>query len=188
MTLTDHVVFPIDCQVAAINLHTYEELAWAGEPEGLLTVRFFEGVAPTRLVPRTRGHAYVLPRPIVDRHKGFEAAVMTDQLRAVERALTWQLARQNRPILIDVAAYLLSYNGWEIAKSQFEIGEALGHRRESISETLSTLEKKKLVAHTRGRVSILTREGLSALVNPVQPQQPAAQAALTPTEGFNGNP
>lgn len=191
--LTEHVVFPIDCQVALIDCCSYEELSWAGEPEGLLTSAYLADVAATELVARTRGHAYVLPHVVVNSRPYLRGLIAAERCPVVERALAWQLARAKRSIRQNVAAYLLTFNGWAFSLTQQEIATALGHRRESVTEVMKGFERAGYVEHSRAYIDILNRPALVAVRDGEDELriQPAAEV-VTPTansteEASNGN-
>lgn len=189
LTLTDLVVFPIDCQVTLVDMYTGADIAWSF-PQSVMTTRFLDGVLQSKMIARTQGHVYTAPAVIALRIPRFVEAISGVRLCVLEAALKWQVDKSVRSLKQNVAAFLLSFNGWEVKKSQQEIGDSLNCRRESITDIFNQFEDHGLIERNgRGRLTILDRSGLQRLADadrawktPSHHLSAGSAPGVTPTE------
>jgi CRP-like cAMP-binding protein len=170
-----HVHFPVGCIVSL--LHAMEngstaQVAVVGH-EGLIGVELFlgGGVAQSRAVAHSGGPAFRLRadqfRSELDRNPGLQQRLLQYTQTLITQVA--QTAACNRHHTVDqqLCRWLLltldRSSSNRIAITQEMIANMLGVRREGVTEAACKLQKRGVIAYSRGRIEILERERLAAL-------------------------
>ena len=167
-----HVYFPEDCVISLVT-----ELASGDAVEamtvgsdGFAGIAVFHGVAASRLkaIGQITGEATRLRvedfRDLVSNCEGFERMLHRYSQFVFETVS--QSAACNRLHVIEqrCARWLLMSQD-RVHRDQFDLtqeflAEMLGVRRPGVTVAMGTLEKAGLIAHTRGTIRVIDREGL----------------------------
>jgi len=149
------------------------EIAVTGN-EGLIGISLFMGgeTTPSRAVVQSAGHGYRLSAAVLK--KAFEAggALQHLLLRYTQALITQmtQTAVCNRHHTVDQQLcrwLLLSLDrlpAKELVMTQELIANMLGVRREGVTEAAGKLQAEGLIEYSRGKITVLDRDGLEARV------------------------
>ena len=172
----EHVYFP----VSGIVSFLYEsasgssvEIALAGN-DGLAGIHLLTGgsTTTTRAVVRNAGHGYRLRAEVLTAKFDSCPALRRLMLRYAQALIAQttqaavchshhRLEQQFARILLSTIDRLGSH---EIALTQDTIASLLGVRRESITETAGRMQTSGLIRYQRGRITVLSRPRLDAVV------------------------
>ncbi len=168
----NHVYFPTSSVVSLLYVTengASAEMAAIGS-EGIVGVPLFMGGASTtgRAVVQCAGHAFRLAGHAIQDEFAGSGPVMRLLLRYTQALITQMahLAVCNRHHSVDqqVCRWLLlsvdRLQGTELVITQELIANALGVRRESVTEVALALQRADLIRYARGRISVLNRNGL----------------------------
>jgi CRP-like cAMP-binding protein len=173
--LQRHVYFPTDCIVSllyALEDGASAEIAMVGN-EGMIGIALFMGgeTTPSRAVVQSAGHAYRLMGPLL-KEEFYRSGDMQVLLLKYTQSLITQMAQTavcNRHHSVDQQLcrwLLLSLDRLEgnvLSMTQELIANMLGVRREGVTEAAGKLQKQGVIRYSRGRITVLKREGLEAL-------------------------
>ena len=167
-----HVYFPTSAIVSLLYVMTNgasAEIAVVGN-EGLVGISLFMGggSTPSRAVVQSAGHGYRLKAETMQDEFGHSGPVMHLLLRYTQALITQmaQTAVCNRHHSLDqqLCRWLLlsldRLRGTELVMTQELIANMLGVRREGVTEGALKLQKAGLIRYSRGRISVLDRDGL----------------------------
>ncbi len=170
----NHVYFPTSSVVSLLYVTengASAEMAAIGS-DGVVGVPLFMGGASTtgRAVVQCAGHAFRLAGHTIQDEFARSGPVMRLLLRYTQALITQMahLAVCNRHHSVDqqVCRWLLlsvdRLQGTELVITQELIANALGVRRESVTEVALALQRADLIRYARGRISVLDRCGLEA--------------------------
>ena len=167
-----HVYFPTTAIVSM--LYTLEsgmsaEIAGVGN-EGILGISLFLGgdTTPSSAVVQTAGHGYRLPGRLLKEEFGRGGLTQRLLLRYTQALLTQmcQTAACNRHHSIEqqICRWLLltldRLPSNELVMTQELVANALGVRRESVTEVAGNLQRAGFIRYRRGHISVLDRSGL----------------------------
>jgi CRP-like cAMP-binding protein len=166
-----HVYFPTSAIVSLLYVMesgASAEIAVVGN-EGIVGVSLFMGgeSTPSRAVVQSAGKGYRLTSQTIKEE--FNRAPVLHLLLRYTQALITQMAQTavcNRHHSLDqqLCRWLLlsmdRLRGDELVMTQELIANMLGVRREGVTEAAGKLQKAGLVRYTRGRITVLDREGL----------------------------
>lgn len=140
--------------------------------EGVIGVSLFMGgeTTPSRAVVQCAGHAYRLSGGVLKEEFRRGGSAQHLLLRYTQALLTQmaQTAVCNRHHSLDqqlCRSLLLSLDrlaGNELVMTQEVIANMLGVRREGVTEAAGNLQGAGLIKYSRGRITVLDREGLEA--------------------------
>jgi len=169
-----HVYFPT---TAIISLQYILESGMSAEisgvgHEGILGIALFMGgdSTPSSAVVQTAGHGYRLPGRILKEEFSRAGLVQRLLLRYTQALVTqmFQTAACNRHHSIEqqLCRWLLltldRLPSNELVMTQELIANALGVRREGITEAAGRLQHAGMIRYRRGHISVLARNGLEA--------------------------
>lgn len=147
------------------------EIASVGN-EGIVGTALFMGgdTAPSNAVVQTAGHAYRLPGKLLLAEFNRAERMQQLLLRYTQTLATqiFQIAACNRFHTIEqqLCRWLLStldrLPSNELIMTQELIANALGVRREGITEAAGSLQRAGNISYRRGHISVLKRAGLEA--------------------------
>jgi CRP-like cAMP-binding protein len=147
------------------------EIAIVGN-EGILGISLFMGgeTTPSRAVVQSAGHAFRLKAGLLKDEFGRFGPTMHLLLRYTQALITQmaQTAVCNRHHSIDQQLcrwLLLSLDRLasnELAMTQELIANMLGVRREGVTEAAGKLQDAGLIHYSRGKITVVDREGLEA--------------------------
>lgn len=167
-----HLYFPADALVSFVQVDkrgAMPEIALVGA-EGIVGVTALLGAdsALHQGVVRIAGHAYRVP--LVCARRAFEAS---EVLRAVVLKFAELLIRQLSQSVVCKLSHtveqqfcqrLLAYAdrvaGVPLEMTHEQIADALGSRRQGITEAARRLQTQQVIAYSRGRISVLDRAAL----------------------------
>jgi CRP-like cAMP-binding protein len=172
----NHVYFPTTAIVSLL----YElengasaEIAVVGN-DGIVGIALFMGgdTMPNRAVVQSAGRAYRLPGELLKREFNRGGALQHLLLRYTQALLTQmaQTAVCNRHHSVDQQLcrwLLLSLDrlaASELGMTQELIANMLGVRREGVTEAAGKLQRAGLINYSRGRITVLDRQGLERRV------------------------
>ena len=171
-----HVYFPTTSIVSllyVLETGASAEIAVVGN-EGILGISLFMGgeTTPSRAVVQTAGHGYRLTAEIIKREFQRAGPVMTLLLRYTQALITQmtQTAVCNRHHSLDqqLCRWLLlrldRLSTFELTTTQELIANMLGVRREGVTEAAGKLQRAGIIRYSRGRITVLDREGLELKV------------------------
>jgi CRP-like cAMP-binding protein len=169
-----HVYFPTTAIVSLLHIMesgVSAEVAGVGN-DGMLGISIFMGgnTTPGSAVVRTAGYAYRLKagRLLEEFNRG---GALRDLLLRYTQALTaqiFQTAACNRFHSVEqqlcrwLLATLDRLPANELVMTQELVANALGVRREGITEAAGKLQKAGIISYRRGHISVLSRSGLEA--------------------------
>ncbi len=169
-----HVYFPT---TAIVSLHyvlesgASVEIAGVGN-EGILGISLFMGgeTTPSSAVVQTGGHGYRLPGRLL-KEEFHRAGLMQRLLLRYTQALLTQMCQtaacnRHHSIEQQLCRWLLMtldrLPSSELVMTQELVANALGVRRESITEAAGKLQRAGFVRYRRGHIEVLERSGLEA--------------------------
>jgi len=172
----DYVYFPTSSIVSLLYVMedgASAEIAVVGN-EGLVGIALFMGgeTTPSRAVVQSAGSAYRLPGRAM-KEEFVRGGAMQHLLLRYTQALLTQMAQTavcNRHHSVDQQLcrwLLLSLDRLpsnELIMTQELIANMLGVRREGVTEAAGKLQSAGLIQYSRGRITVLDRPGLEALV------------------------
>ncbi|ERK10746.1 Crp/Fnr family transcriptional regulator [Serratia fonticola] len=170
-TLT-HVYFPATAIVSLLYVMedgASAEIAVVGH-EGIVGVSLFMGggSTPSRAVVQSAGYAFRLPS-LALKHEFQQGGELQRLFLLYTQALLTQMAQTavcNRHHSIDqqLCRWLLlsldRLSGNELVMTQELIANMLGVRRSGVTEAALKLQQAGLISYTRGRITVLDRQGL----------------------------
>ena len=167
-----HVYFPTTGIVSLLYVMesgASAEIAVVGN-EGVFGISLFMGgqTTPGRAVVQSAGQGFRLAASAIQREFEEPGPVMHVLLRYTQALITQmaQTAACNRHHSLDqqLCRWLLlsldRLSGNELLMTQELISNMLGVRRESVTEAALHLQAAGLIRYARGRISVLSREGL----------------------------
>jgi CRP-like cAMP-binding protein len=166
-----HVYFPVNAIVSLLYVMedgASAEIAVVGN-EGLVGISLFMGgeSTPSRAVVQSAGQGYRLPARLLKRE--FERPPVLHLLLRYTQALITQMSQTavcNRHHSLDqqLCRWLLlsldRLTGNELVMTQELISNMLGVRREGVTESARKLQRAGLIRYSRGRITVLNRQGL----------------------------
>ena len=173
----EHIYFPLpDCIVSLLYVMedgSSAEIAVVGD-EGMVGIALFMGgdTTPSRAVVQSAGHAFRLRGKALtgefDRNSGLQILL----LRYTQALITQmsQTAACNRHHSVEQQLcrwLLLSLDRLStnvLTMTQELIANMLGVRREGVTDAAGKLQARGLIRYSRGRIEILDRTGLEAVV------------------------
>ena len=173
-TQLQHVYFPTTSVVSLLYVlesGMSAEIAGVGN-EGILGIALFMGgdTTPSSAVVQTAGHGYRLPAKVLKQEFARGGEVQRLLLRYTQALVTqmFQTAACNRHHSIEqqLCRWLLltmdRLPSNELVMTQELIANALGVRREGITEAAGNLQRGGLIRYRRGHISVLQRSGLES--------------------------
>ena len=167
-----HVYFPTTAIVSLLYVMesgSSAEIAGVGN-EGILGISLFMGgeTIPSSAVVQTAGHGYRLPAKLLKEEFGRGGVVQQLLLRYTQALLTQmcQTAACNRHHSIEqqLCRWLLltldRMPSNELVMTQELVANALGVRREGITEAAGKLQRAGVIQYRRGHIAVLDRSGL----------------------------
>jgi len=147
------------------------EVAGVGN-EGMVGVALFLGgdTTPGSAVVRTAGHAYRMKTKLLKEEfnrAGFVRSMLLRYTQALS-AQVFQTAACNRFHSIEqqlcrwLLATLDQQPAGEMVMTQYLVANALGVRREGITEAAGKLQHAGFISYRRGHISVLQRSGLES--------------------------
>ena len=169
-----HVYFPTTAIVSLLYVMesgASAEIAGVGN-EGILGISLFMGgeTTPSSAVVQTAGHGYRLPARLLQEEFSRGGLVQRLLLRYTQALLTQmcQTAACNRHHSIEqqLCRWLLltldRLPSSELIMTQELVANALGVRREGITDAAGKLQRAGLIRYRRGHITVLQRSGLEA--------------------------
>lgn len=169
-----HVYFPTSSIVSLLYVMengASAEIAVVGH-EGIVGISLFMGgeSTPSRAVVQSAGRGFRLPSEAIKGEFNHSGPVMHLLLRYTQALITQmaQTAVCNRHHSLDqqLCRWLLlsldRLQGNELVMTQELIANMLGVRREGVTEGALKLQQAGLIRYSRGRISVLDRQGLEA--------------------------
>jgi CRP-like cAMP-binding protein len=171
----EHVYFPED-GVASLLTQLDDgietEVATVGR-EGMVGLPAFFGVesVPGRAIWQVSGKALMLPTKVL-RRETRQGGALNDVLRLYAQGLFTQISQsascnRRHEIVQRCSRWLLMthdrVNGDEFELTHQFLSKMLGVRRAGVSVAAGILQKADLIKYSRGRITILDREGLEAI-------------------------
>ncbi|MBK9609223.1 MAG: Crp/Fnr family transcriptional regulator [Betaproteobacteria bacterium] len=173
-TQLQHVYFPTTSVVSLLYVlesGMSAEIAGVGN-EGILGIALFMGgdTTPSSAVVQTAGQGYRLPAKVLKQEFARGGEVQRLLLRYTQALVTlmFQTAACNRHHSIEQQLcrwLLLTIDRLptnELVMTQELIANALGVRREGITEAAGNLQRGGLISYRRGHISVLQRSGLES--------------------------
>lgn len=167
-----HVYFPITSIVSLLYVMengSSAEIAVVGF-EGIVGISLFMGgeSTPSRAVVQSAGQGFRMRALTIKEEFNGSGPVMHLLLRYTQALITQmaQTAVCNRHHSLDqqLCRWLLlsldRLEGSELVMTQELIANMLGVRREGVTEAALSLQKAGLIRYSRGRISVLDRDGL----------------------------
>ena len=167
-----HVYFPTSSIVSLLyltNSGASVELAVVGR-EGIVGVSLFMGGAstPSRAVVQGAGHGYRLRASVLLQEFNRAGPVMHLLLRFTQALITQmsQTAVCNRHHTLQqrlcrrLLLGLDRLKSGEVAMTQEMFARILGVRREGVTKAMIELQNDALIEYQRGRITVLSREGI----------------------------
>lgn len=149
------------------------EIAVVGN-EGIIGIALFMGggTMPNRAVVQSAGHAYRIPRALLQHEISRNGSLLPILLRYTQALITQmtQTAVCNRHHSVDqqLCRWLLlsldRLSGSDLSMTQELIANMLGVRREGVTEAAGKLQRAGLIRYQRGHITVLNRIGLEARV------------------------
>ena len=169
-----HVYFPTTAIVSLLYVMesgSSAEIAGVGN-EGVLGISVFMGgdTTPSSAVVQTAGHGYRLPARLLKEEFARGGIVQRLLLRYTQALLTQmcQTAACNRHHSIEqqLCRWLLvtldRMPSNELVMTQELVANALGVRREGITEAAGRLQRAGVIRYRRGHIAVLERSGLES--------------------------
>jgi CRP-like cAMP-binding protein len=172
----DYAYFPTTCVVSCLYTMrdgSTAEMAMTGN-DGIIGIASFlgGGTVPHRAVAQIGGHALKIPAKALQEEFARGGPLQHILLRYTQALITQisQTAVCNRlhPLEQRLCRWLLlchdRVNGSEILMTQEFIANMVGGRRESVTVAAGHLQDAGLIQYSRGRIKIVDRKGLEAMV------------------------
>jgi CRP-like cAMP-binding protein len=169
-----HVYFPTTAIVSMLYVlesGSSAEIAGVGN-EGVLGISLFMGgdTTPSSAVVQTAGHAFRLPGPMLKEEFARGGLMQRLLLRYTQALLTQmcQTSACNRHHTIEqqLCRWLLltldRLPAGELVMTQELVANALGVRREGITEAAGNLQRAGVIRCRRGHITVLRRSGLES--------------------------
>jgi len=169
-----HVYFPTTAVVSLLYIlesGLSAEIAGVGN-EGILGISLFMGgdSTPSSAVVQTAGHGYRLPGKVLKAEFNRAGLVQRILLRYTQALVTqmFQTAACNRHHSIEQQLcrwLLLTLDRLptnEMVMTQELVANALGVRREGITEAAGNLQRAGIISYRRGHISVIARTELEA--------------------------
>jgi CRP-like cAMP-binding protein len=169
-----HVYFPTTGIVSLLIMlesGSSAEIAGVGN-EGIIGISLFMGgdTTPSTAVVQTAGHAYRLPARLLKEEFDRGGLVQRLLLRYTQALLTQmcQTAACNRHHSIEqqlCRMLLLTLDRLpsnELIMTQELVANALGVRREGVTEAAGNLQRAGIIRYRRGHIAVVERSGLEA--------------------------
>ncbi len=169
-----HVYFPTTAIVSLLYIMesgVSAEIAGVGN-EGVLGISLFMGgdTTPSSAVVQTAGHGYRLPGRVLKAEFNRGGSVQRLLLRYTQALVTqmFQTGACNRHHSIEqqLCRWLLltldRLPSNELIMTQELVANALGVRREGVTEAAGNLQRAGIISYRRGHISVLKRAGLEA--------------------------
>lgn len=169
-----HVYFPTTAIVSLLYVMesgVSAEIAGVGN-EGVLGISLFMGgdTTPSSAVVQTAGHGYRLPGRLVKEEFNRAGPTQRLLLRYTQALVTqmFQTGAYNRHHSIEQQLcrwLLLTLDRLptnELVITQELVANALGVRREGITEAAGKLQREGIIRYRRGHISVLERSGLES--------------------------
>jgi CRP-like cAMP-binding protein len=170
-----HIYFPTGSVVAllyVLDSGASAELALVGN-DGAIGISMFMGGESTtsRAVVQSAGRAYLLTSPRLKREFGRHGELMQVLLRYTQSLITQmaQTAVCNRHHSVDqqLCRWLLlsldRLSSNQLVMTHELIANMLGVRREGITDAAGRLQKSGVIRYSRGRITVVDRDGLERL-------------------------
>jgi len=171
----EHVYFPEDgvaSLLTQLDNGIETEVATVGR-EGMVGLPAFFGVesVPGRAIWQVSGKALVLSTKVL-RRETRQGGALNDVLRLYAQGLFTQISQsascnRRHEIVQRCSRWLLMthdrVNGDEFELTHEFLSKMLGVRRAGVSVAAGILQKAGLIKYSRGRITILDREGLEAI-------------------------
>ena len=167
-----HLYFPTTSIVSLLYIMesgVSAEMAGVGN-EGVLGISLFMGgdTTPSSAVIQTAGHGYRLPAAVLKEEFSRGGAFQRLLLRYTQALVTqmFQTGACNRHHSIEqqLCRWLLLTLGRmpsnELILTQELVANALGVRREGVTEAAGNLQRAGIISYRRGHISVLKRAGL----------------------------
>jgi len=169
-----HVYFPTTAIVSLLYIlesGSSVEIAGVGN-EGVLGISLFMGgdTTPSSAAVQTAGHGYRLPAKVL-KQEFIRGGVLQGLLLRYTQALITHMFQnaacyRHHSIEQQLSRWLLltldRLPSGELVMTQELIANALGVRREGITEAAGKLQRAGIIRYRRGHISILERRGLEA--------------------------
>jgi len=169
-----HVYFPTTSIISMLYIMesgVSAEIAGVGN-EGVLGISLFMGgdTTPSSAVVQTAGHGYRLPAAVLKEEFNRGGPVQRLLLRYTQALVTqmFQTGACNRHHSIEqqLCRWLLltldRMPSNELIITQELVANALGVRREGVTEAAGNLQRAGIISYRRGHISVLKRAGLEA--------------------------
>lgn len=169
-----HVYFPTTAIVSLLYIlesGSSAEIAGVGN-EGVLGISLFMGgnTTPSSAVVQTAGHSYRLPAKILKQEFNRGGLLQRLLLRYTQALITHMFQNaacyRHHSIEQQLCRWLLltldRMLSNDLIMTQELIANALGVRREGITEAAGNLQRAGIIRYRRGHISILERSGLEA--------------------------
>jgi CRP-like cAMP-binding protein len=169
-----HVYFPTTAIVSLLYIMesgVSAEMAGVGN-EGVLGISLFMGgeTTPSSAVVQTAGHGYRLPGRVLKSEFNRGGPLQKLLLRYTQALVTqmFQTGACNRHHSIEqqLCRWLLltldRMPSNELIMTQELVANALGVRREGITEAAGNLQRAGIISYRRGHISVIKRAGLEA--------------------------
>jgi CRP-like cAMP-binding protein len=169
-----HVYFPTTAIVSLLYVMesgSSAEIAGAGN-EGMLGIALFMGgdTTPSSAVVQTAGHGYRLPGRLL-KEEFSRGGLMQQLLLRYTQALLTQMCQtaacnRHHSIAQQLCRWLLltldRLSSNELIMTQELVANALGVRREGVTEAAGDLQAAGCIRYRRGHIAVLDRAGLEA--------------------------
>lgn len=173
----EHVYFPIPgCIVSMLYVMkdgASAEIAVVGD-EGMVGIALFMGgdTTPSRALVQSAGQAFQLNgqslKKEFERHSGLQLLLLRYTQALITQMSQTAVCNRHHSVEQQLCRWLLlsldrlATN--ELTMTQELIANMLGVRREGVTEAAGKLQAKGLISYSRGRITVLDRPGLEALV------------------------
>jgi CRP-like cAMP-binding protein len=169
-----HVYFPTTAIVSLLYIlesGSSAEIAGVGN-EGVLGISLFMGgdTTPSSAAVQTAGHGYRLPAKLLKQEFNRGGLLQRLLLRYTQALITHMFQNaacyRHHSIEQQLSRWLLltldRLPSNELVMTQELIANALGVRREGITEAAGNLQRAGIIRYRRGHISVLDRSGLEA--------------------------
>lgn len=171
-----HVYFPSDSVISLQYLlqdGASTALSVVGN-EGLVGINWFlaEKSATTRAVVQRSGFAYRLPKPRViqefNRHEEFMLRTLSYTQALITQVSQTAVCNRHHTVAEQLCRWLLisadRVSDNQLTMTQEFISNMLGVRREGVTEAAKKLQQQNVITYARGKIKIIDRPKLEALV------------------------
>jgi CRP-like cAMP-binding protein len=171
-----YVFFPVTAIVSLMYVledGRSAQIALTGN-EGLVGISLFMGgeTTPSRAMVQSAGRGYRMKASVVRKHFGSSAAFQHLLLRFTQALLTQMtqtaVCNRHHSVHQQLCRWLLlsldRVSGNELVMTQEMIANVLGVRREGVTQAAGNLQTDNLIKYTRGKISVINRNGIEACV------------------------